>query len=130
MHRATHWLLAAACSVPLGAYLTLADLQTPSGVDPDETAYFLIGTAAITAFVAVFGWAGVFLPPFVTVLFANVYEQYFWDRPPGLPESGMDYIAYYPSSVSWVMLAAVPYAFLVLLVRIGICRHRTRGRGT
>ncbi len=120
MPRAIRWPLAFLCAVPLGAYLTLAGMQPMDGTDPDDTAYTLIGALGIAALVLAFGWPGVIALPVVTVTFASVYERFFWDRPEGLPESGMDYIAYYPSSVGFVMFFAVPYACALMLPRAAV----------
>lgn len=120
MPRAIRWPLAFLCAVPLGVYLTLAGMQPMDGTAPDDTAYTVIGMLGIAGLVLAFGWPGVIALPFVTVTFASVYEQYFWDRPEGLPEPGMDYIAYYPSSIGFVMFFAVPYACVLMLPRTAV----------
>ena len=53
------------------------------------------------------------LIPVSTAAFAATYQRWFWHKPRGIPDSGMDAIGYYPTDVVWAML---PVTFIVALV--------------
>ena len=61
----------------------------------------------------------------VTQVFAEFYEAYWWTPPAGIHES-MDYIAWYPSNVGYVMVFAVPFAALLAGARNALLTHRPR----
>jgi hypothetical protein len=124
--RSVRWPLAFVCSTLVSAFLTFDSLCTFSSPCEDDWTSVWLAALAITSLVAAFGWAGVVLLPLTTVMFGTLYEEYVWTRPPGLPE-GMDYIAYYPSSVAFLLVFAVPFAIVVALTRTALLKHAMHG---
>lgn len=115
--RPTRWALILACSVALGAYLTLGELRTSwDEPEPNTGVYVLVSAFGIALLVGLAGWHSLWLMPVVTIGFASLYEAVLWTRPPGVGE-GMDYISFYPTSVFYGMIMAVPYAGLLAAIR-------------
>jgi len=126
--RSVRWPLAFVYATLVSAFLTLDSLCTFNSPCEDDWTSVWIAALGIASLVAAFGWVGVVLLPVTTVMFGTLYEEYVWTRPPGLPE-GMDYIAYYPSSVAFLLVFAVPFAIVVALTRTALLKHVMHGPG-
>jgi hypothetical protein len=109
------WPAAIGLAIALGAYLTLADLQTAEQ-DGGSNLYVAIAAVGIAVLIIGVGWHGVWLMPLTTVGFAAIYEAHFWTRPPGIGQ-GIDYLAYHPTSVGLLLVFAVPYATAIATIR-------------
>jgi hypothetical protein len=100
----------------LGAWLSLMNLAVPGGghTGPSTGWYLVIGALGITAVSKLVRWHALWLIPVTTGALAVTYQQWFWDKPRGVPDSGMDAIEYYPTDVVWAMLPFPLAAALIL----------------
>lgn len=108
--------IAAVAAIGLGAWLSLADLALPGGgqTGPGTAWYLLIGAAGVAVVSKLVRRHALWLIPVTTAAFGASYQRWFWHKPRGIPDSGMDAIGYYPTDVVWAMLPVTTVVALVL----------------
>jgi hypothetical protein len=108
--------VAVAAATGVGGWLSLMNLAVPGGghTGPGTGWYLVIGALGIAAVSALVRWHALWLIPATTAAFAVTYEQWFWDKPRGVPDSGMDAIGYHPTDAVWAVLPFPLAAALIL----------------
>ena len=103
-------------AIGLGAWLSLANLKLSGGgqTGPGTGWYLLIGAWGIAVVSKLVRWHALWLIPVMTGAFAATDQRWFWNKPRGIPDSGMDAIGYHPTDVVWAMLPVMLVAALVL----------------
>jgi hypothetical protein len=108
--------IAVVAATGLGAWLSLMNLAVPGGghTGPGTGWYLVIGALGIIAVCKLVRWHALWLIPVTTAAFAVAYQQWIWDTPLGIPDSGMDAIGYHPTDVVWSLLP-IPLAAALIL---------------
>ena len=123
LERLVRLLACGACVLALGAYLALGDLKTSFDAEPRHDVFLVVSLVGLAGVVALVGWHAVWLVPAAAAAFGVTFETCFWTAPPGVGD-GMDSIAFYPSSVLYLVGPVALVAALMAAVRTLVLRHR------